>query len=335
MPLKNYGVLKGKVVGAKPGGASSNHFHVLIDAAGVSYRIAINVYSQSTNNRDLQFFLAENFQHPITSQVKSLPVGFTEVAQQPDGQALDFIRGNLFDINQMVVIPRFQEGPDNDLNDKINFYIDRALRREATLYAFGETWGPENDRPDQYFGFLPGRGIHDIHMNQGNPNPGPHAWQNGVWQDGGFLIHFEPENNWVGYFLKFQSQSVHTDDLTGHPIPFDQPNLPEVRKGIRMLAALINPIGNDPGLEKILLFNPLPDTISLNGWGILDSTEKKETLSGTLAAGETKTITLSGRNAQLSNRGGLITLIDENGLKIHGVNYTEQDARASGQWLIF
>ena len=47
---------------------------------------------------------------------------------------------------------------------------------------FGEPWGPDEAK-DPYFGFLPGRGIHDVHANQGNLRQFRH--DDGVWQDGG------------------------------------------------------------------------------------------------------------------------------------------------------
>jgi uncharacterized protein YukJ len=37
------------------------------------------------------------------------------------------------------------------------------------------------------FGFLPGNGVHDIHMNQGNSQQ--FRGDDGVWQDGGLLLH--------------------------------------------------------------------------------------------------------------------------------------------------
>ena len=47
-------------------------------------------------------------------------------------------------------------GPDNDLNEKLDHFVQRALSNEnAWVYAFGETWGPET-RADKYFGFRPG-----------------------------------------------------------------------------------------------------------------------------------------------------------------------------------
>jgi len=50
-------------------------------------------------------------------------------------------------------------------------------------------------------------------MNQGNK--GNHEYENGVYQDGGLLIHYPPQNTWTAIFLAFQSQSWDTDDNTG------------------------------------------------------------------------------------------------------------------------
>jgi len=36
---------------------------------------------------------------------------------------------------------------------------------ENLIYAFGEPWVNERQK-DKIFGFKPGNGIHDIHMNQ-------------------------------------------------------------------------------------------------------------------------------------------------------------------------
>ena len=94
------------------------------------------------------------------------------------------------------------------------------------MYAFGERWGPETGVKDKVFGFQPGNGVHDIHMNQGNS--ARFRGDDGVWQDGGLLIHLG--DRWIGIFLAFQSQAWHTDDKTGHtiagPAPTPTPSLP-------------------------------------------------------------------------------------------------------------
>jgi len=119
-----------------------------------------------------------------------------------------------------TIVPRpvpwnaYRSGPDNDLNEKIDHYIQRAMADEdAVLYAFGERWGPEAGKKDKIFGFLPGNGVHDIHMNQGNSQRFRH--DDGVWQDGGVIVA-APGGGWTAILLRFQTQAWKTDDRTGH-----------------------------------------------------------------------------------------------------------------------
>ena len=53
-------------------------------------------------------------------------------------------------------------------------------------------------------------------MNQGNSRQ--FVGDDGVYQDGGVLVHFPDQREWTAVFMKFQSQSWHTDDTTGHTI---------------------------------------------------------------------------------------------------------------------
>lgn len=206
--------------------------------------------------------------------------------RQSGGLALDFIRANLFDRSKMIPLPFDVPGPDNDLNEKIDKYVQRAMAdEEALIYAFGERWGPEKTK-DKIFGFLPGNGIHDIHMNQGNV--GKFRVDDGVWQDGAMLIYFPQENRWVGIFLKFQSQTWHTNDQDGHSIITDKPapegkeppKLEEPENVVQIVAALVNPTGPDPKKETVILINTLPQPINLTGWAI--ATSSKISISSTV-----------------------------------------------------
>lgn len=215
MTIKDYGVIKAKPIKATPGSNDSPHYQVLIqDDQGTQYRIAINIKSEDYPSEVL-YLVSEHLPSEEITQLPNVPSGFTPLADQKPPLGLDFVRGHLFNPADMVPLPAEKSGPDNDLNDKIQKYIHQAIQEKATIYAFGSRWGPETGKPDQYFGFLPGNGIHDIHMNQGNAG----QWErdNGVWQDGGLLIHYEKENTWVGVFLAFQSQSWCTDDQ-GNPV---------------------------------------------------------------------------------------------------------------------
>ncbi len=249
---------------------------------------------------------------------------------------MDYIRGNLFDSGKIIPLAYDIPGPDNDLNEKISHFVERAMNDiDSVVYAFGERWGPEDNKKDKYFGFKPGNGIHDIHMNQGNT--GSFVKDDGVWQDGGLLFYYPGQDQWVGIFLAFQSQAWHTDDETGHSV-VPAPDVPGVTSDgmVRIVGAMVNPLKGDVGKETVILVNTAPETISLKGWCIADKYKKKEILSvSMLEPGEASSIILSGKGAQLSNKGGIITLLDQHGTKIDGVSYTKKQAGKQGWTLVF
>ena len=344
MPIAHYGVLKGKAIGAKrEDNQSTPHYQVHILAGGVHYRIAVNVKSQASPS-ELLFLVDDKFKHPITAHLPDLSEGFTALASAPGGQALDFIRANLFNRLDMRTLPPTLPGPDNDLSDQLEHFIKRAMQEaDATVYSFGQRWGPEPTTKDKIFNFLPGNGIHDIHMNQGNV--APFLGDDGVWQDGGLLVQFPSTQQWVGIFLAFQSQAWHTDDKTGHTIsgpPPDpgQPPVPgqpipgEPDHTARIVGALVNPIGPAPEHETVTILNASPNALNLTGWQIADRLKNKHNLSGTLKAGSTLVIALP-PTVQLGNKGGLITLLDNKGLKVDGVSYTEEQAQKEGWTVVF
>ncbi len=347
MALKNYGVLKGRAIDRQLGFGRSPHYQVRIVDDADNYRIAINVKSKLAPS-ELLYLVVEDFDYPFVDDLRELPLGFNPIARQPGGMAMDYIRANLFDPQQMVPLPHDVPGPDNDLNEKIDYYVQRAIGDpEAIVYAFGERWGPETHKRDKYFGFKPGNGIHDIHMNQGSE--GRFAKYNGVWQDGGMLIHFGDSDRWVAFFLAFQSQCWHTDEakgncLPGHepgpgdheePVPTPTPSPVPADKQVVIIAAKVNPAGHDPGRETVLLLNTMPHAVELDGWSLADKNKKKQLLSGSLEAGQVMTVTLTGDTTQLSNKGGIITLLNRDGLKVHGVQYTKKAVSEQGRTIVF
>jgi uncharacterized protein YukJ len=330
MPLKRYGVLKGSVVDAqREGDSDSPHYQVHVRAEDTSYRVAINVKSQMSPS-ELLFLVDDRFQHPVIADLPGLPQGFTGLQGGPDSPALDFIRGNLFDRQRLRTLPHDLPGPDNDLSDRVEYYVGRAREEQGSeVYAFGEPWGPEEDQRDKVFGFVPGNGIHDIHMNQGNDPE--FARDDGVWQDGALVFRFPQAGQWVAIFLVFQSQAWHTDDVTGHAIT--EPGA-ERDLAVRVVGALVNPIGPAPEPETVTLLNASPDPVELAGWKISDRLNNGQSLTGTLAAGATLAIPIQ-PPVQLGNKGGTITLLDERGLKVDGVSYTESQAQREGWTLVF
>ena len=355
MPVKNYGVLKGQATEVRLATYQNAHYQVRLIANDLSYRIAINVKS-ALEPSELEYIVVENFAHPVIDRIKDLPFGFTALPPNSSSGALDFIRGNLFDRNRMRSLPFDVPGPDNDLNDKVHSLMQRAMADEqAVVYAFGETWGPEPNKRDRYFAFLPGNGIHDIHMNQSNV--GKFTQDDGVWQDGGLIIHFPRYNYWAAIFLKFQSQGWHTDDTTGHKVGEDKKvfagavspgNIPAFFKNegliyipteeepqgmVRIISALVNSTLS-PEREIVTIINTTPGPLNIDNWAVLDLQKQKQLLNGVLEPGALYQIQIQ-KPLSLSNQGGLITLINEKGLKVDGVAYTREQASHPGWTIVF
>lgn len=345
MPLENYGVLKGRPIDRQLGSGQNPHYQIHVVDLSTDYRIAVNVASQLYPS-ELEYFIDSQFRHPFQPQLEQLDLGWHALASRPGGPALDFIRTNLFDPRKLVALPFNVPGPDNDLNEKLDHYIQRAMAdEEALIYVFGERWGPEPAKKDKIFGFLPGNGVHNVHMNQANA--GRFIRDDGVYQDGALLLQFPGQGLWVGIFLKFQSQTWHTDDITGHQIsptvsgppadsgqpefPF-QPGIrptPEAPDGaVRIVSALVNAV-ESPEIETVTLLNTTNQPINLAGWRIVDRDKNAMALSGILAPGDTRRVTLA-RPVMLPNKGGIITLLNPDGLRVDGVKYTQADAALPG-----
>jgi uncharacterized protein YukJ len=337
MPLKNYGVLACRVLDTRAeGGAGAPHFQIRVRGGERDFRVAVNVLSQEAPS-ELLYAADEAFEHPVLTALPGLPDGFSVLPNTPGQSAFDYIRANLFDRESMRPLPPTAPGPDNDLADKLHHYVDRAAAEPtARLYAFGERWGPENGQPDKIFGFTPGNGVHDIHMNQGNT--GRFMRDDGIWQDGGLLLHFPDAEQWVAVFLAFQSQSWHTDDRTGHTLPTVHAVGPhagpeEPDHLVRIVAAHVGDAGRQR--ETVTLLNTGVADLDLAGWALLDGRDGRISLPSTrLPAGEAARIPL-GPPVQLDGHGGLLTLLNPAGLKVDGVAYTERQAQPEGRTIVF
>ncbi len=350
--MKNYGVLKGKALQYKRDDDSEPHSELLMDVAGVPFRIAINVRSSRGPQRQrlIEYLILNDLKHPVIDRARELKVGWNNLIDGiKDGAAIDYIRSNIFRATDMKPITHLEPGPNNDLFERVEDVLQRAIDEpDAVVYAFGEQWGPENDKKDVYFDFLPGNGVHLIHMNQGGKGDG-----NGTFRDGALVIDFPTSRTATGIFLKFQNQVWHTNESDATPIT-DAPAVPVIPipdTGVvqpwpvvapdspyhlaRIVAAMVNPWGADPSQEFVTVLNTSDSTLDLTGWQILDQQDQADPITGSIEPGAAAVLRLSGRGAQLSNKGGTITLLNAQGLKVDGVAYTKNDAQTEGQPVVF
>ena len=124
-----------------------------------------------------------------------------------------------------------------------------------------------------------------------------------------------------------QSEAVDDSDVNQ---PIDC-----VASTVRIIAAMINPQGHDPGHESITLMNVGANPVSLAGWQITNQNNQSRRLDGHADPGSPIQIHLDGSDLQLSNRGGTIRLLTQSGKAAHSVSYSRSQVRSQGETVLF
>jgi uncharacterized protein YukJ len=349
--IPNYSVLKGHIVDIDDKDKDKDpHYRLFISDGSQTFKAAINVGSKSKVVAEklpgippsfLLVLLDRNYQNPIVDKLSDLPLGFTSIEKKPNTIALDYIRKNLFDPAAMEIVATTKDGDNNDMFDTLSSIVENNVNNQnLEVYVFGSK-------------FTKGEiGIHDVHMNQGSLDKN-FTEDDGIYQDGGLFFHFKQQNKWIALFSAFQSQCWHTDDTSGHangknncarpktpgapkPKVDEFPDSPDVRDlAVLIREAMVNPVGIDRGNEWVDLFNNTNEIIDLSGWQIKDSSKQSETLQGEIQPHSHLKVVLIGTGAKLANQGGIISLLDRNGLKVHGVAYTKVQASVEGTAIVF
>ena len=222
MPITNYSVLAGTPVGGKVVSGASAHYQITMNATKGPFTVAVNI--QSMDGSEVLYAIEENFTPPNAAGLVSLPMGMTALKSQPGGLALDFVRSQvngkpMITKQQMTLLPKpsttkgltgqdavVQEAKVAALQNAVVTLLNMTIAdKDGVIYAFGSAFS-DGGRVD---------GIHDIHMNQGNPLHN-HGGDNGVWQDGALMIHLPAKKTWTAVFIAFQTQSWKTDSK-GNP----------------------------------------------------------------------------------------------------------------------
>ena len=78
----------------------------------------------------------EDLHHPVTDAVQSLGRGWHRLSPAPSGANLDYVRANLFDPLRMRPLPPDVSGPDNDLADLLDHYVQRAMADDTACCRY-------------------------------------------------------------------------------------------------------------------------------------------------------------------------------------------------------
>ncbi|MGI4826641.1 MAG: YukJ family protein [Janthinobacterium lividum] len=231
MSIANYSVLRGHPVTGKVVSGASAHYQITVDAldrAGQPFTVAVNI--ESVDGSEVLYAIKTGFTVPDPAGLAGLASGITAVPSEPGGLALDFVRSTvagqpMITRQEMTTLPIakssgsfFQEAmsletltsaerASHALQNAVVALLNQAVADASSeIYVFGSAFadGGVTD------------GIHDIHMNQGNP-VNNHANENGIWQDGGLFVSLPGQGGWTALFIAFQTESW-TTDAVGNPV---------------------------------------------------------------------------------------------------------------------
>jgi uncharacterized protein YukJ len=224
MPITNYSVLAGKPTAGKVVSGASAHYQITMQATGGPFTVAVNI--QSVDGSEVLYAIEEGFTPPDLAGLTSLPMGMTALKSEPGGLALDFVRSTVGG-SPMITKAQMTLLPESDAQAKTGSAQDQMIQKaraaalqnavvtllnmtiadqDGVIYAFGSAYADSGEVD----------GIHDIHMNQGNP-ANNHGGDNGVWQDGALLINLPSKGTWTAVFIAFQTESWTTDSA-GNPV---------------------------------------------------------------------------------------------------------------------
>ena len=223
MPIANYSVLAGRPIAGKVVSGVSAHYQITMQTGGGTFTVAVNI--QSVDGSEVLYAIEEGFTPPDPLGLTALPMGITALRSEARGLALDYVRSTvngapMITKSQMTLLPKqsekakgssaeaeaIQRAKAKALENAVITLLNMTIAdKDGTIYAFGSAYA-DSGKVD---------GIHDIHMNQGNPVDN-HGGDNGVWQDGALLIHLPSKGTWTAVFLAFQTESWTTDSA-GNP----------------------------------------------------------------------------------------------------------------------
>ena len=222
MGVPSYSVLAGDPVSGKVVSGKSSHYQITMNAPGGPFTVAVNI--QSVDGSEVLYAIKEGFTPPDEAGLTALPMGIMRLESKPGGLALDFVRSMvngapMVTRAEMTLLPQLRPQGLSEEERMMNRVRSAALQnavvtlldmtiadKDGVIYAFGSAFS-DKGKVD---------GVHNIHMNQGNP-AGSFGKDNGVWQDGALFIHLPAKQTWTAVFIAFQTESWNTDG-SGNPV---------------------------------------------------------------------------------------------------------------------
>jgi len=219
LPLRDgYGVVIGSLhrYYPDPPEGYGDYYHANLDVLtphGI-YRCKIDV--DGKDSAGVMWRVAELGQSDLNGVAK-LPDGWHDLDSTRHSGALDYLRSPELNPGQspsyVVVDPTLElvrralgalHAPTWRRGSTEQALADIALLLEdqTRIFVFGEP-------------FTRGRGVHNVHQNQGDPLDSEWSAENGIWQDGALVVR-RKAGSLTAYLAKYPTQADRTD-RHGHP----------------------------------------------------------------------------------------------------------------------
>ncbi|GAB7188455.1 hypothetical protein ATKI12_8286 [Kitasatospora sp. Ki12] len=241
MPLPRYGVAAGTFHSftRDPSHDFGHWYHGHLTLATPDGPCASALDVDAPRDTGVAYRVVDDLTVEHIAAVRALPDGFHPLASTPASGALDYARSPMLQdtawlaaaaaLFRRVRLAVTRPAPGSpafgpDLADRLAARLpertarafpwvrsngDNALdvllphvRAASRIYVFGQR-------------FDHGLGVHDVHLNQGDPVDSPWYPDNGIWQDGAVVCEHS-DGRVVVWQIKFDTQVLTTDDA-GHP----------------------------------------------------------------------------------------------------------------------
>jgi hypothetical protein len=195
--LPNYGVLIGTFVSAGREQGQWLHAVLNLDVGGVPYQSAIDVNEPTLG---FQYCVLAKMDPTLFAPIVALPDGYHELARTSSSGALDYGRSPILTAKLGgLTSPEWITVTGTEAGEAL---VAMAWA-SAKLYVFGAP-------------YTTGKGMHDVHCNQGDPAGSQWYASNGIWQDG-CVFALLPDGTYSAYLGMFLNQTLNTDN-SGNPV---------------------------------------------------------------------------------------------------------------------
>ncbi len=184
------------------------HELLYLKADGMLYECAVDV-NEPTGI--FQYMILGSLDPMLFQAISALPDGYHNLARDSASGAIDYIRsplirqpeGCLVALSGLIssifgskAISAWNDVTGNEAGNALLGLVQGSRR----AYVFGAPYKDPNPYP----------GMHDVHMNQGDPIASAFHPLDGTWQDGCVIVDTS-YGKLAGYFGKFATQSLTTD----------------------------------------------------------------------------------------------------------------------------